>query len=296
MGPLAAQIPPAPLPAPGAPRRRPTKAAELLARQIEAEIAQRGWPVGALLGTEPELLRRYGVSRPVFREAVRLLEHHMVAESRRGAGGGLRVTAPDASAVADAAAISLDFRGVRVSQLFAARALLGRRCVERVAERADPAGRERLADLARQLSGLEGVALFDHAHDLEGLVADLTGDPVLGLFVEVLLHLADRHLPLVEHRSRYVADVERMRRAQLRILEATRKGRVEEAAERMDRWLQAAASTYRRWLREGAVPAPGTVAVDPVRSPAAPSGASPTPRRATGSGGQRTGRRKETVS
>lgn len=286
---LASLTPPVPLTPSGSPRRRPTKAAELLARQIEAEIAAQGWPVGALLGTEQELLRRYGVSRPVFREAVRLLEHHMVAESRRGAGGGLRVTAPDATAVADAAAISLDFRGVRVSQLFAARSLLGCRCVTRVAERADPGDRERLGELAKQLAAVEGVALFDHAHDLEGLVAELTGDPVLGLFVEVLLHLADRHLPLPEHRPRYVADVERMRRAQLRILQAARRGQAEEAADRMARWLQAAASTYRRWLRDGAVPPPGRVPLERGASPALPPGTPPpgTPPSSTGPGSTR---------
>jgi len=52
------------------PRRRlATKSAEALARRIEAEIVADGWQVGQLIGTEPELLALYGVSRPVLREA-----------------------------------------------------------------------------------------------------------------------------------------------------------------------------------------------------------------------------------
>ncbi len=40
------------------------KVGERLARQIVEEIAAAGWPIGTVLGTEPELLERYGVSRP----------------------------------------------------------------------------------------------------------------------------------------------------------------------------------------------------------------------------------------
>ena len=58
--------------APG--RRAPAKSGEVLAQRIQREIAAAGWPVGERIGTETELLQRYRVSRPVLREAVRLLE------------------------------------------------------------------------------------------------------------------------------------------------------------------------------------------------------------------------------
>ena len=67
-----------------------------IARGIEAEVIATGWPVGAALGSEASLQRHYGVSRSVLREAVRLVEHHQVARMRRGPGGGLIVTEPDA--------------------------------------------------------------------------------------------------------------------------------------------------------------------------------------------------------
>src|SRR5487761_879245 len=76
-------------------RAKSAKLAESAARRLEAEIAEVGWPVGQILGSEPELIERLGVSRAIFREAVRLLEQDNVASMRRGPGGGLIVTAPD---------------------------------------------------------------------------------------------------------------------------------------------------------------------------------------------------------
>jgi DNA-binding FadR family transcriptional regulator len=52
------------------------------------------------------------VSRAVLREALRLVQHHQVARMRRGPGGGLFVTAPDAAPATRAMVIYLDYVGV----------------------------------------------------------------------------------------------------------------------------------------------------------------------------------------
>ena len=75
------------------------KLGEVLAERIEDEIIERGWPVGQVLGSEADLIEKYDVSRAVFREAMRIVDHHGVAEMRRGPGGGLVVAAPDLEAV-----------------------------------------------------------------------------------------------------------------------------------------------------------------------------------------------------
>src|SRR3954453_9706329 len=100
------------------------KLAAQVARRIEAEIVRRGWPVGASLGSEPELQGRHGVSRSVLREAVRLLEHRQVARMRRGPNGGLFVVAPDAGPAARAMVIYLEYLGTSVDDLMQARRLL----------------------------------------------------------------------------------------------------------------------------------------------------------------------------
>src|SRR5262249_50096150 len=84
--------------------------AEVLAAGIGDDIAASGWQVGSVFGTETELLERYRVSRAVLREAVRLLEYHAIAQMRRGPGGGLIVTQPQAQASIDTIALYLQFR------------------------------------------------------------------------------------------------------------------------------------------------------------------------------------------
>ena len=70
------------------------KLAEHVAAQIRGDIIAKGWPVGQVLAAEPELIERYGVSRSVLREAVRIVEYLGVARMRQGPGGGLVVTTP----------------------------------------------------------------------------------------------------------------------------------------------------------------------------------------------------------
>ena len=80
-------------------RRRPTAQPATLAAaivaELEAEIVRVGGPVGKVIATEGELLERFGVSPPVLRQAVGILEREQIARMRRGPGGGLLVMAPD---------------------------------------------------------------------------------------------------------------------------------------------------------------------------------------------------------
>src|ERR1700730_14748167 len=109
----------------GDPMARPavgpaSKRAARVADRIVGDVIARGWPVGELLGSEAELLERYQVSRAVFREAVRLLEHQQVARTRRGPGGGLVITEPTVDAVIDAVLLYLYRVEARLDELFEA--------------------------------------------------------------------------------------------------------------------------------------------------------------------------------
>src|SRR4051794_29868973 len=110
------------------------KRAALLARRIEDDIAAAGWQVGSVFGTEPELSARYGASRAVLLEAVRLVEHHQVATMRRGPKGGLIVREPDLHGAATALAIYLDHIGTSVVDLIDVRLMLEPLAVRLVAE------------------------------------------------------------------------------------------------------------------------------------------------------------------
>src|ERR1700753_3813265 len=97
--------------------KRAAKVADLIIEDVMAL----GWPVGEVLGSETELLERYQVSRAVFREAVRLLEHQQVARTRRGPGGGLVITEPTVDAVIDAVVLYLYRAEARLDEVVEAR-------------------------------------------------------------------------------------------------------------------------------------------------------------------------------
>jgi DNA-binding FadR family transcriptional regulator len=183
------------------------KKAEIVADQIEQTIVGQRWEPGDLFGSEVELIARYGVSRAVFREAVRLLEHHGLAEMRRGLHGGLFIRQPDPQPVAKAMAVYLDFEKVEPRQLEDARLAIEVFCVERVAARIteDEVAevRDFLATEATQVAAGETQSL----HDFHVLVARLTGNPALHLFVQTLTALTQRQHPVLERGRASLEDV-----------------------------------------------------------------------------------------
>lgn len=181
---------------PGVAAERPVdpavgKLAAQVARQIEADVVRRGWPVGESLGSEPDLRERYGVSRSVLREAVRLVEHHQVARMRRGPNGGLFVVAPDAGPAARAMVIYLEYAGTSVEDLLQARRLLeplaARLSAERLTE--DGIALLRATIDAERIGGAPIEAAVEQLHLVLG---ELSANPVLQLFVDVLIRLTER--------------------------------------------------------------------------------------------------------
>jgi DNA-binding FadR family transcriptional regulator len=167
----------------------PEKLAAQVARQLEDEIIDRKWPVGEGLGSETELQDRFGVSRSVLREAVRLLEHHEVARMHRGRGGGLVVCAPDASPATRALVIYLEYVGTSVEDLLRARLLLEPLAARLAAETVTEDGIDGLrAILAQEKTQIDepGWSANDEFHVALGR---LSGNAVLRLFIEVLTRL-----------------------------------------------------------------------------------------------------------
>ncbi|MBF4997287.1 FadR family transcriptional regulator [Nocardia sp. BSTN01] len=156
-----------------------------LARTIESDIADAGWPVGTVFGSEAELRERYGVSREVLREAVRLVEHHEVAVMRRGPAGGLVVTAPAVGPAIRAMAVYLDHVGATVSHVLDARLVLEPLAARLAAQNLTEQG------LAALTAAESGWAYGEEkcTPELHRLLASLCGNPVLALFVDVLVAL-----------------------------------------------------------------------------------------------------------
>lgn len=169
------------------PKRR---LAEVVAQQIEEYIVELGWPVGEIIGSEAELIEQFNVSRAVFREAVRIIEHHNVARMRRGPGGGLVVTEPNPKPVRNAMALYLRYNQVDRESIFEALAALELTAVTKTAETITEEGIARLREvLAREEELGEEAVTEKRAHDLHVAIADLTGNAAMRLFIEVLTQL-----------------------------------------------------------------------------------------------------------
>ncbi|OBH04417.1 FadR/GntR family transcriptional regulator [Mycobacterium sp. E3247] len=169
-----------------------SKLAAKIARDLEAEIVRRGWATGESLGSEHALQERFGVSRSVLREAVRLVEHHQVARMRRGPGGGLIICEPDAGPATRAVVIYLEHLGTTLGDLLNARLVLEPLAASLAAECIDEAGIARLrAVLAGEREWRPGLpAPRDEFHIA---LAEQSKNPVLQLFIDVLMRLTTRY-------------------------------------------------------------------------------------------------------
>jgi DNA-binding FadR family transcriptional regulator len=229
------------------------KKAAAVARELEAEIMRRGWPIGELLGSEPELIARFGVSRAVLREAVRIVEHDGAAQMRRGPGGGLVVTAPELGAVVGPATLYLDHAAVSSQDLFDVRSSLELACTALATEKLTEEGAARLREVvAHERSAGGGPDARGRFVDLHIVLAELTGNRAMRLFVETLVRLTSER---VGRSSLADAELEEVHTAHAGIVEAIIAGDGELAQERMRTHLAEVAAVDAQTDRFDAAPA-----------------------------------------
>ena len=223
---------------PAAPGR---KLGEVLAETIENEIIAADWQVGDVVGSESELCERYGVSRAVFREAIRIVGHHGVAEMRRGPGGGLVVVAPSVDAAVRTVSLNLEYLDINAAQINEARLALELSCVQSAIENLDTDGERRIkefvdTEIERIVTGRQsGRASDDYAsNDFHLLLAELTGNPAMELFVQILSRVTSRHSiqPMPLHDA-----AKEVHRAHARIAEAILDRDLQTAQRRLKRHL-----------------------------------------------------------
>ncbi|MCV7220746.1 FadR/GntR family transcriptional regulator [Mycolicibacterium elephantis] len=218
---------------------RRAKLAGRAAEQIVNDVVELGWPVGQVLGSETELLERYGVSRAVLREAIRLVEHQRVARMRRGTGGGLVIDEPDVDAVIGPAVIYLLRVGATLDEIFDTRILLEELAAELATQRIAEADQAAVRDTVDR----EAEGRLTDFRELHTQLAVLSGNPVLELFVETFSRVCNFHFSDV---ARLPADIDRaVLRAHRGIAKAVLANDPALARERMRRHLRAEADFIR---------------------------------------------------
>jgi GntR family transcriptional repressor for pyruvate dehydrogenase complex len=152
------------------------KAAGVVASRIRRGIVHGEFQPDHALPNETELMTLYEVSRPVVREALRILESESLIKVKRGAGGGARVRRPDIGVAARHTALLLQLDHTTLADLFEARILI------------EPAAVRRLATM-RPSDAIERLKA-SHAHEMT-VLDDLTEYPVVATrFHEELIELA----------------------------------------------------------------------------------------------------------
>jgi DNA-binding FadR family transcriptional regulator len=164
------------------------RSAEGIARSIELEIIRNDLAPGTLIGSEAELIQRHSASRGVIREAVCLVESHMLAETRRGVGGGLVVAEPAQSVVEDIVSLYLARKKASEAELLEARLALEVLALRKTMAALDDDGRNLLeAEMSYALSPDEDVARASKR--FHNLLATLSGNIVLQLFIPTMTSL-----------------------------------------------------------------------------------------------------------
>jgi DNA-binding FadR family transcriptional regulator len=222
---------------------RPRNKAEAVAQILRNEIASGTFPLGSRLPAEGELMTRFGVSRPSFREALRILESERLISVNRGPRGGAVVRTPDIEPIARSIGILLQLQGASILDIFRARALIEPELVRSIA--AAP-GNAPLADLARcaaaQRFSLGDIAAYKREElNFRQLLIAHGNNITLANLAKLLSSILESKLlalPQVPETSATAAELRQGVRAKERLIVLIESGKAEEAEEAWRAYLE----------------------------------------------------------
>jgi len=192
------------------------KASISLAAALRTKIVRGELALGEPLPNEDELMSRFGLSRGVVREALRILEAEGLVTIRRGLGGGARVRHPSLMDTAMAMGVYLQLGDIRVSDIWASRDRLVANAVEMLATDATEEAAIDLAEAATALQDSVGdfdgfypryIAVGDTAVRLAGSATDFMLVGALRHIISVELEQATRAIDDYEKAVRLEGDV-----------------------------------------------------------------------------------------
>ncbi|QGN54187.1 FadR/GntR family transcriptional regulator [Novosphingobium sp. Gsoil 351] len=154
------------------------------ARQL-AELSLEGED-GRYLGSEDDLLKRFGVSRPTLRQAAKMVANDRLISVRRGQRGGLYSDRPDATDSVRAVARYLRLNGATLHDLFVVNSLIAEQAGALAARCTDPGLRLELAEFAKTIPDAETPGDTVRAeNDLVALLTRMTGNPAIELVMAI---------------------------------------------------------------------------------------------------------------
>lgn len=157
-----------------------------IAGLIERNIAEQALPPGHYLGTEDELSSTHGVSRWAVREAIAIAEMDGLVESRRGASGGLYVSAPGPDLRVATLRNFMTLAGASAEDVNDLRAVLEEHALLRAMRRLAMADVDKLRTFQTLPEGAAPEQLALNTHAILDLIVSLPGNRAISLFCQAL--------------------------------------------------------------------------------------------------------------
>lgn len=188
------------------------RAADLMVSEILESVASGSLRPGDRLGSELDLIRHFGLSRAVVREALRILEREEIVHIKPGPNGGVFCKSPGTLPLARSIDAYGLFHQFRPDDLAEARLELEVVAVRLAAERATRLDLEELERHERrwvdavERADLDGAARANAAFHLA--LARVAHNPVITFFMDALEHVlfeSALELGYPQRRAGYVA-------------------------------------------------------------------------------------------
>ena len=173
-------------------RNQPDSAVQRSAEALRALALERG--DGQFIGSEEDLVTRFGVSRPTLRQAAALVEQEQLISRRRGVSGGYFAAQPTSSTVSAIAATYLRSRNAGLTDILRAVEPLRAGLARLACRQTDAALRSRLEQFLeseRDADQQRTYRSFLRAErELGRVLGETAGNDVLSLFLSILYDLA----------------------------------------------------------------------------------------------------------
>jgi DNA-binding FadR family transcriptional regulator len=220
---------------------RVPKASDLLAHRLRAQILGNALPVGTELPSEAELIQIHSFSRSTIREALRLVEADGLIVTKRGPGGGIRVTQPDISQISHRMAVVFASQRVTYGEFFELRKIIEPATAAQAASTGSDEQRRRILDLATaERANYQGVESSVEFHEL---VSEAANNKAIRVFLSVLEQALQGHAPGALLRAEEISST---LRAHEKIAQAIYNRDADAASKGMLRHIEA----YERSIRE----------------------------------------------
>jgi DNA-binding FadR family transcriptional regulator len=186
---------------------------------------------GTYLGSEAELVKRFNVSRPTFRQAAKLVEQENLLVIKTGAGGGYFVRRPDSAAVAHMTAVYLQSRKTTTEHMIAAfmQHYVAVAATAAAQRREGPALTALAAFAQGERSTLAAAMDWNtyiaSQETFVDILSDVAGNPVMKLFLDITRELTAGFLDKIAPFK--PANIARARTLRIKLVEAISDGEPE---------------------------------------------------------------------